>query len=77
MLKMISSFNALQNYLDDSSDSETEAVQKAKVSVNKPALKKVKEDSSSEESSDEEEEVKPKPVVKPTIKQKATESSSG
>ena len=52
MLKMISSFNALQNYLDDSSDSETEAVQKAKVSVNKPALKKVKEDSNSEGSSE-------------------------
>ena len=58
--------------LDHSSDNGTEAVQEAKVSVNEPALKKVKEDSSSEESSE-----KPKPVVKPTTKQKATESSSG
>ena len=58
--------------LDDSSDNGTEAVQEAKVSVNEPALKKVKEDSSSDESSE-----KPKPVVKPTTKQKATESSSG
>ena len=55
--------------------SENDAFQK--VSVNKPALKKVKEYSSSDESSDEEEEEKPKPVVKPTVKQKATESSSG
>ena len=57
--------------------SETDAFQKIKVSVNKPALNKVKEYSSSDESSDEEEEEKPKPVVKPTVKQKATESSSG
>ena len=38
--------------LDDSSDNGTEAVQEAKVSVNEPALKKVKEDSNSEGSSE-------------------------
>ena len=40
------------NTLDDSSDNGTEAVQEAKVSVNEPALKKVKEDSNSEGSSE-------------------------
>ena len=38
--------------LDHSSDNGTEAVQEAKVSVNEPALKKVKEDSNSEGSSE-------------------------